>query len=245
MSKFQVTQELYEAVIGNNPSRFQGTAADRIVATGEIQGKRPVEWVSWYDAIVFCNRLSIREGLTPAYEMQTEADTDVWSTNPDTWGDVPTLDNGRWAAVKVAANSNGYRLPTEAQWEYACRAGTDPTWDWHFGNEQSELVNYAWYDVDSSEKTRQVGLKLPNTWGLHDMHGNVSEWCWDWWNISVPFPNPADLEDPEGAASGTFRVIRDGSWISGAQYLRSAHRNHNRPIFGSEVIGFRLVRPYP
>jgi formylglycine-generating enzyme required for sulfatase activity len=233
MSKFQVTQELYQAVMGNNPSLFSSNPAD-----GEIQGKRPVETVNWYHAIVFCNRLSLREGLTPAYEMQTEADTSEWSSNPDTWGTLPTSSNARWNNVQVVDGSTGYRLPTEAQWEYACRAGS--TTLWHFGDTESELVNYAWYSVNSLSRTRQVGLKLPNAWGLHDMHGNVWEWCWDWWGT---FPNPADLEDPRGPASGVLRVERGGSWDSSASYTESAIRSSNWPHYRDSNLGFRFVRP--
>jgi formylglycine-generating enzyme required for sulfatase activity len=240
MSKFQVTQELYEAVIGNNPSWFQGTDADKVAADGEIQGKRPVEQVSSYDAVVFCNRLSIREGLTPAYEMQTAADTNVWSSDPGTWGVVPTLSDVRWNDVRVVAGSTGYRLPTEAQWEYACRAGS--TTLWYFGDDDGDLENHAWYNANSNNRTHQVGLKLPNAWGLYDMHGNVWEWCWDWSGI---FPNPAYLEDPTGAVDGNTRVYRGGCLLVSASDTQSAIRYYDWPRNRNSNLGFRLVRPYP
>jgi formylglycine-generating enzyme required for sulfatase activity len=240
MSKFQVTQELYQAVMGNNPSSST-IANGKLPAEGEIQERRPVERASWYDAIVFCNKLSMREGLTPAYEMQTEADTSVWSKDPDTWGvALPMSSDTSWNNVRVVAGSTGFRLPTEAQWEYACRAGSDPTWKWHFGDDESQLVNYAWYSVNSNSRTRQVGLKLPNVWGLHDMYGNVWEWCWDWLGT---FPNPADLVDPTGAASGDARVLCGGSWNTHVEFTQSAVHIDYRPGGRVNEFGFRVVRP--
>jgi len=239
MSNFQVTQELYEAVMGNNPSFFQGTDADKVVAAGEIQGKRPVEMVSWYDAIVFCNRLSILEDLTPAYSIDGSTDPDVWISAAG--GDIPTIRNATWDAVTIVEGSTGYRLPTEAQWEFACRAGSNPTWTWHFGNDEAQLENYAWYEANSNGRTRQVGLKQPNAWGLYDKHGNLSEWVWDWWGNT--FPNPADLSDPRGPSNGDERVLRGASWLFSAYSLHSATRDSIRPSHRSRNLGFRVVCP--
>ena len=220
MSRFQVTQELYHAVMGNNPSNFSSNPAE-----GEIQGKRPVELVTWFDAVEFCNRLSEREGLTPVYT--------ITGRTPATGHPITE------ATVTVNWSANGYRLPTEAEWEYACRAGS--TTNWHFGNTESELVNYAWYSVNSNSRTHQVGLKLPNAWGLHDMHGNVWEWCWDRW--ANTFPNPADLNNPRGPASGDIRVVRGGSWSSTASDTQSAIRGSSNPGLRNFNRGFRLVCP--
>jgi len=224
MGKYEVTQELYEAVMGFNPSSFNSYPA-----AGEIQARRPVEQVSWYDALVFCNKLSIIEGLTPAYSING-------STNPDEWGTVPTSSNATWNSVTVVSGSTGYRLPTEVQWEYACRAGS--TTDWYFGDTQSELVNYAWYGANSGNRTHQVGLKLPNAFGLYDMHGNVWEWCWDWWG-SLPTSNQTDYTGP---VSESGRVIRGGSWNRSAGHTRSSYRDFN-PYSGYYSAGFRVVRP--
>jgi len=227
MGKYIVTQEQYLAVMGVNPSSFhEGDGREPV--SGEIQKKRPVNMVSWYDAIVFCNKLSIMSKLTPAYSING-------SVNPADWGKVPTSRNAAWNAVQIVADSNGYRLPTGAQWEYACRAGT--TTAYNTGAAISD--NTGWYNVNSNAMTRQVGLKPANAWGLYDMHGNLWEWSWDWFGA-----NSAEAKtDPMGASSGSARVIRGGSWGSPAEGLRSAGRFYSDPAYRGDGLGFRLVRP--
>ncbi|MCL2806475.1 MAG: formylglycine-generating enzyme family protein [Treponema sp.] len=234
MSKYTVTQELYQAVMGINPSYFNG-GNGREPDADEIQNKRPVEQVSWYDAIVFCNLLSIKEGLLPVYSIAESTDPKAWGPIPTAWDD-PLRDI--WDAVIILEDKTGYRLPTEAQWEYACRAGT--TTDWHFGDDESELEEYAWYLANSNNITHQVGLLKPNQWGLYDMHGNVFEWCWDWWG----YYQNINEADPKGAVSGTYRVERGGGWFHSATNTRSAYRDYyNYPVHRSYNLGFRLVRP--
>jgi formylglycine-generating enzyme required for sulfatase activity len=149
-------------------------------------------------------------------------------------------DNSITAAVVTPNwNANGYRLPTEAQWEYACRAGTNPAYTWHFGNDENQLVNYAWYVVNSDDMTHQVGLKLPNPRGLYDMYGNVWEWCWDWYG-TLPTSNQTNYT---GLGSGTYRVLRGGCWGGTAGDVRSARRGDINPNVRYDSIGFRLVRP--
>jgi formylglycine-generating enzyme required for sulfatase activity len=181
---------------------------------------QPVTLVSWYDAVEYCNWRSRAEGLSPAYTV-----------------------NG--ANVTWNRNANGYRLPTEAEWEYACRAGT--TTPFSTGNNiTTSQANYDGnypYNGNAKgtyrQKTTAVGSFQPNAWGLYDMHGNVWEWCWDWYG---DYPRGAQT-NPSGAASGSDRVLRGGSWYSGAQYLRSASRHSFDPSSWYNSLGFRLVRP--
>jgi formylglycine-generating enzyme required for sulfatase activity len=139
------------------------------------------------------------------------------------------------ASVTADWSKNGYRLPTEAQWEYACRAGT--TTIHNTGNTISD--DTGWYSANSNGKTHQVGLKPANAWGLYDMHGNVWEWCWDLYGVYT-----SDTQiDPIGASSGLDRVDRGGSWDSITIHLRSAYRSVAYPHYRNTTLGFRLVRP--
>jgi formylglycine-generating enzyme required for sulfatase activity len=233
MGKYEVTQELYQAVMGSNPSTFKTD-----VTSGEMQERRPVEQVSWYNAIVFCNKLSMMERFTPVYTISG-------STDPSTWGSVPTSSNSTWNGITVNWNANGYRLPTEAEWEYACRAGT--TTAYHTGAGISDST--GWYSSNSGSKTHEVGKKTTNAWGLYDMHGNVMEWCWDWYGSGY-LAAPDAGTDPKGSASGTHRVLRSGNWGGVSMHVRSAYRVFwgNEPTSGYEPssknngVGFRLAR---
>jgi formylglycine-generating enzyme len=226
MSKYQVTQEQYQAVMGSNPSNFKSAVAGE----SGTPGKLPVENVSWYNALVFCNRLSIKEGLSPAYSIDGK-------TDPAAWGAVPTSKNTTWDAVVIVAGSTGYRLPTEAQWEYACRAGTKTAYN--TGNTISN--NTGWFDSNSGNKTHEVGKKTANAWGLYDMHGNVWEWCWDWYGYDYYSSSPTN--DPTGAVTGAIRVQRGGSYDFYDLRLRSATRGTSSPNNRDRTYGFRLVRP--
>jgi formylglycine-generating enzyme required for sulfatase activity len=245
MGKYPVTQAQYQAVMGTNPSKFKTP-----VSPETSTAKRPVEQVKWYDAIVFCNKLSMQEGLSPAYTMYRDdapyADgaaktwTNIpanWSTDPADWGTVPDRPIERWFAVRIVEASNGYRLPTEAQWEYACRAGTATAYN--TGNTISD--DTGWYKSNGENRTHEVGLKPPNAWGLYDMHGNVCEWCWDT-SLNNDYAGGPQA-DPTGAASGSQKILRGGSWYYAEQYLRSASRNSVNVIAQYDDQGFRVVRP--
>ncbi|HZS05405.1 MAG TPA: bifunctional serine/threonine-protein kinase/formylglycine-generating enzyme family protein [Blastocatellia bacterium] len=134
-----------------------------------------------------------------------------------------------------------YRLPTEAEWEYACRAGTKTKYS--FGDDDKLLGQYAWYDRNSDQGTHPVGRKLPNAWGLHDMIGNVWEWCQDWYGKD--YYHFAPEVDPTGPETGQARVLRGGAWSFPGEECRAANRHHFHPISGFDSIGFRVVIPFP
>ncbi|MDR2897673.1 MAG: formylglycine-generating enzyme family protein [Spirochaetaceae bacterium] len=226
MGKYEITQGQYEALMGSNPSHFQ--VESRGYTAGEVQENRPVESVSWYDAIVFCNTLSMMEGLTPAYSKGGE-------TDPGKWGAVPKKSDNEWNAITCDFDASGYRLPTEAEWEYACRAGTDKMY-----NTEDAINTIDWYRDNSNQMTHEVGLKTANAYGVCDMYGNVSEWCWDWFGEL----QGETQTNPTGSPTGAGRIFRGGDWFTVAEYLRSADRNFNSAFFKDGDTGFRVVRPW-
>ncbi len=198
--KYEVTQAKYQEIMGTNPSHFKGD-------------NRPVEQVSWFDAVQFCNKLSEREGLEPCYTI-----------------------NGR--EVTCDFSKNGYRLPTEAEWEYAARGGRKSRHYQYAGSNDVDAV--AWYWNNAGKKTHPMGQKRPNELGIYDMSGNVWEWCWDWYSSSYYSSSPQ--KNPRGPYSGSFRVLRGGSLLDFARDVRVAKRGGNTPSYSYSDLGFRLVR---
>jgi len=204
MSRHLVTQREWVELMGSNPSRFRGD-------------NRPVENVSWFDAIEFANAKSRRAGLTPVYAISgTGANRTV------TWN----------------RTANGYRLPTEAEWEFAARGGIVCRGNFTFSGSNT-LGDVGWYQGNSGGGTQDVGMRRPNAIGLYDMSGNVWEWVWDWLGA---YPSAAQT-DPVGASSGSNRVHRGGSWNFSSWNVRSAIRSGSHPSHRVVYLGFRLVRP--
>jgi len=192
----------------------------------------PAYYVSWYAILKYCNLRSMAEGLTPCYTISG-------STNPDNWGEVPTSRNSTWDAAICNWNANGYRLPTEAEWEYAARAATNNPDYLYSGSDDISTV--AWYWSNSGSSTHPVGTKAPNGIGTYDMSGNVWEWCWDWYSSSYYSSSPQN--DPRGPESGSKRVLRGGSWLYPvATSCRVALRIYLNPYLSYNLYGFRLCR---
>lgn len=187
IGKYEVTQSEYQSIMGTNPSRFKGS-------------NKPVEQVSWNDAVKFCKKLTARER----------------------------------AAGRLPSDCE-YRLPTEAEWEFAARGGTKSRGYKYSGS--NNINSVAWFGSNSSGQTHEVGTKSSNELGIHDMSGNVWEWCNDWYGKY----SSGSATDPAGASSGSYRVNRGGGWASGARCCRVAFRDNNSPGYTYAFLGFRVL----
>ena len=202
-----MTQAEYHSVTGESPSYFSGD-------------DKPVEGVSWYSAVEYCNKLSRKEGLNQCYSKDS---------------------SGNWTWNRSA---NGYRLPTEAEWEYAAKGGRNITGYRYSGSDNIDGV--AWYDKNaydvgsnsSAYGTHPVKHKAPNELGIYDMTGNVWEWCWDWWENELP-TNPS--KDYAGPSSGNYRVIRGGGWSLNADDCSVSYRGYIDPCYWYRGLGFRVA----
>ncbi|MGC9450038.1 MAG: formylglycine-generating enzyme family protein [Oceanipulchritudo sp.] len=226
LQQTEVTKAQWDAVAAQGPGRgYTDLPVGRNGYNGDASGTHPVTEVSWYDVVKWLNLKSELEGLTPCYTVSSA-----------------TYKTGQSTPV-CNFNATGYRLPTESEWEYACRAGTTTAFYsgpiTYTGTSPLDpnLDQIGWYGGNSGINTHPVGGKQPNAWGLYDMSGNVYEWCWDWYATY-----PGTVTDPTGPASGTYRVIRGGDFISYARYCRSAFRYDYYPDFRYYYLGFRPAR---
>jgi formylglycine-generating enzyme required for sulfatase activity len=204
----EVTQIQFQDVMGYNPSSFTSCGRDC-----------PVEQVTWHEAAAYCNRLSERAGLGQCYGCNGSG------------RDVTCSPSSRYSTPYACP---GYRLPTEAEWEYAARAGTT-------GPRYGDLSAVAWYSDNSGNTTHRVGQKRANALGLQDMLGNVWEWCHDWYG---DYPG-VSVTDPSGPGAGSLRVLRGGSWFIHAGPARAADRHRSTPGNRYGSIGFRPSRSSP
>lgn len=219
----EVTQAEYKTVIGSLPSDMATDDGD--------PDNNPVNYVSWYDAIVYCNKRSMKEGLTPCYTIKGE-------TDPSKWGTVPTSSDNNWNDATCDFKANGYRLPTEAEWEYAARSGNGLKGTLYKYAGSDTLNEVAWNYNNSNNITHKVKTNTANGLGLYDMSGNVHEWCWDWYSSSISGSTPAT-----GSVSGDSRCLRGGAWNHyDISYCQVASRGNYDPSYLSNLFGFRVVR---
>lgn len=207
-----VTQKQYKFVMGKNPSKLVGE-------------NRPVECVNWCDALIYCNRLSMMQNLVPCYSIGNIKDLTTFESSSPVW-----------KRVVCDYRADGYRLPTEAEWEYAARGAVKSNPMMYAGSDNIE--NVAWYGENSEVRTHDVGCKKPNSIGLYDMCGNVAEWCWDFMDTMSVVPQT----NPHGPQMGTMHIKRGGSWLDDPQQCTVFYRSGSAPGGKSSNLGFRVCQ---
>ncbi|MDR0685944.1 MAG: formylglycine-generating enzyme family protein, partial [Dysgonamonadaceae bacterium] len=254
MGETEVTQAQFEYVMGENPSDFRCGGNDNAKTyanKGNATSDLPVETVNWYHAIAYCNKLSIREGKQPCYAVYGIS---AWVELD--YGNIPTSDNSDWNAATCDFSKDGYRLPTESEWEYAARGGKNPTTTYLYagagsGNnaDNAALCTVAWFSGNNETNTtcngtasdiygaKPVKKKTANDLGLHDMSGNVYEWTWSGNSDAFPAATPSNAVQ----VSGLNRVYRGGNWNVNESSCRVSYGSHSSKHYRNDKIGFRVA----
>ncbi len=231
ISKCEVTQYDYLQVMEHNPAQYGSTG---------VGPEYPVYYVSWYATLKYCNLRSMQEGLTPVYTING-------STDPAHWGPVPDNTTFEWNIVQCNWSADGYRLPTEAEWEYAARGATNNPDYLYSGSDI--LSDVAWHlGINDPYGAKPVGTKMPNALGIYDMSGNVYEMCWDWYDPDYYTESPVDNpKGPTNWSAGYYKVLRGGQWSNSPFYCRVSMRNYDfyGPSYTTAITGFRVCRSLP
>ena len=223
----EVTRGEFKEIMGTDPSTASAYDADGNRLTGDNVLNNPVNYVNWYAAIAYCNKLSVKEGLDCVYEVSGITD---WENLE--YSSIPTFSDDTWNAATADMTKDGYRLPTEAEWEWLARGGENYT---YAGSNIAGEV--AWYKGNTNDTgTREVKTKPANAYGLYDMSGNVWEWCWDWYGSIT------NSTDPAGAAADSSRVLRGGAWSGNDSNCAVSRRSRINPSYRLDTYGFRVVR---